>query len=367
MTINPIKLYAPDKYRESKISMHTELMFPFWGITAKETMPYVRAAMLQYQYSKDDFMLVGKIEDADFVLIPYQYERLKLVNPVRLQAIVAEAKEAGKPLLIWGASDIEHPIDIPNSVILRVSQYQYSKRPNEITIPFSAEDLLESYAGGELLIRKKTKIPSVGFTGWAEMSLKKRIKTYAKEFPITLATLFDEKRGAEHKGVLFRARALRALTKHMGIEAHFKTRATYSGHIKTIEGTVEDNRREFVENILNSDYALCVKGDANSSVRFYEALSLGRIPLFLDTACVLPLEDIIDYRDFCVFVDWRDADRIGDVLADFHAKISIEQFEGMQRKARSVYREYLRIDAFSHMLAIELRSTLSTLEITRAS
>lgn len=361
MRNQPIKLYVPDSYRESErvISMHTELMFPFWGITAKDTMPYVRAAMLQYQYSKDDFVLAENIEDADFVYIPYQYERLKLVNPEKIKVIVREAEEAKKPLLIWGASDIENPIDIPHSVILRVSQYRYSKKPNEVTIPFSAEDLLETYAGGELQIRKKSERPSVGFTGWAEMSVKKRLKTYIKELPVTLSTLLDEKRGAEHKGILFRERALKALSSNARIEPHFKARATYSGHVKTIEGKVEDNRREFVENLLESDYALCVKGDANSSVRFYEALSLGRIPLFLDTSCILPLEDRINYRDFCVFVDWRDVDRIGDVLADFHANTSSQRFEEMQKKARTAYREYLRIDSFSKYLSAMLRAHLT--------
>ncbi len=357
----PLRLYAPDSYRDSKLFTHIELMFPFWGVTAKETMPYVRAAALQYQFSKNDFTLVEKIEDADYVVIPYQYERLKLVNPEKITMIVAEAQKAGKQILIDGSGDIEHNVRIPNSVVFRVSQYRYSKKQNEITVPFSAEDLLETYTGGELQIRKKPEHPSVGFTGWAGVSLKKRLKIGLKELPVTVASWFDEKRGAEHKGILFRERALHALSRNPRIEPHFKARATYSGHVKTVEGSVEDVRREFVENLLQSDYALCVKGDANSSVRFYEALSLGRIPLFLDTACVLPLEDKINYRDFCVFVDWRDTDRIGDMLANFHAKISPERFESMQRQARNAFQQYLRYDVFSKYLAEELRTHLMQL------
>ncbi|MBP6946045.1 MAG: exostosin family protein [Candidatus Pacebacteria bacterium] len=354
--MEPIKLYAPDTYREPKISMHTELMFPFWGVTAKDTMPYMKAAALQYQYSKDDFVLVEKIEDADFVVIPYSYERFKVINPAKVQMIVSEATNAQKPILVDGAGDLEYNIDIPNSVIFRVSQYQYSKKPNEITIPFPAEDLLETYRGGELQIRKKPERPSVGFTGWAGMSLERRFKTYVKELPVTSAALIDEKRGAEHKGVLFRERALKALQKNKFLEARFTARSSYSGHVATIQGSVADNRREFVENLLGSDYALCVRGDANASVRFYEALSLGRIPLFLDTACVLPLEDTINYRDFCVFVDWRDTDRIGDILVDFHSSLTPQRFEEMQREARKAYREYLRFDSFSKHLSAMLRT-----------
>ncbi len=351
----PIKLYAPDSYREPRIFTHVELLFPFWGIAAKETMPYVRAAALQYQYSKDDFTLVERIEDADFVLMPYPYDRFRAINPDKVRMIEEEAHMARKPLLIDGSGDIEHPIRIPNSVILRVSQYRYSKQQNEVTVPFVAEDLLESYAGGQLQLRTKPESPSVGFTGWAGMSLKKRLKTHLKELSVTLAAIFNNERGAEHKGILFRKKSLKALEASTRVEPHFKTRATYSGHVKTIEGSVEDNRREFVENLLESDYALCVKGDANSSVRFYEALSLGRIPLFLDTACVLPLEDKIDYRSFSVFVDWRDTDKIAEILANFHASVSPQRFEWMQKEARRVYREYLRFDSFSKHLSDMLR------------
>ena len=254
--MNPIKLYAPDRYREPKLFTHVELLFPFWGVTAKESMPYVRAAALQYQYSKKDFALADRIEDADYVLVPYSYERLKAANPHLLQTIIADAQQAGKPLLIDGAGDIEHPINIPNSVILRISRYRYSTKPNEITVPFPAEDLLESYVEGKLQVREKPERPSVGFTGWARLGPKSKLKLWLKELPVTLTALFDPKRGAEHKGVLFRAKTLAALSQESRIEPHFTARASYSGHLKTIQGSFADNRREFVQNLLNSDYAL---------------------------------------------------------------------------------------------------------------
>lgn len=357
--MNPIKLYVSEQYREPKLFTHTELMFPFWGVTAKESMPYVRAANMQYQYSKDDFTLVDDIADADFVHVPYNYERLKEVNPERLSMILGEAQRAGKPVLIDGSGDLEYPIEVPNSVILRVSQYRYRTQSNEITVPFPTEDLVDAFFDGELQLREKQDVPSVGFTGWASLPLKARIKTELKELPITLAGITDAKRGAERKGLFFRERALRALSKTSGITQNFTARPTYSGHVKTITGNVSDNRREFVETLANSDYALAVKGDANSSVRFYEALSMGRIPLFLDTACVLPLEDKLNYRDFCVFIDWKETDQIGEKLLEFHRSCTPEQFKDMQQKARDAYRNYLRIDAFSSSLSDTLRQFLA--------
>lgn len=351
----PVKLYVGAHYREPSLYTYTELLFPFWGVAAKESMPYMRAAALRSQYRKEDFTLVDSIAECDYVLMPYSYDRLMMANPSKISMIAEEAQAAGKPLLIDGAGDIERPIAIPNSVILRVSQYRYAVQQNEITIPFAAEDLLASYYEGVFTPRKKQDMPSVGFTGWSALSFMARMKLLVKELPITLAARIDPKRGAEHKGLLFRARALHALSNTKGVVANFIARATYSGHIKTIEGNVDETRRAFVENLAGSDYALIVRGDANSSIRFYEALSMGRIPLFLDTACVLPLEDRINYKDFCVFVDWRDTNRIGEKLLEFHRALSPERFTDMQRKAREAFAEYLRQDSFSRHLADILR------------
>lgn len=353
----PVKLYVGPTYRSS-IS-HIPLLYPFWGVAKKSSKAYVYDTMERYQFSKKDFTLVPQIADADYVLVPHSYRKLKMVDPKKFDAIAEEARRAHKPLLVDASGDIEWPVTTPNTVALRLSQYRYSVTPNEITIPFLADDLLQDYYGGELQLRKKGERPSVGFAGWAQFSLRQRVKTSIKELPITLASLIDPKRGAEHKGIFFRERTLRALRENTRVDSHLLSRTTYSGHAKTIQGTFEDNRREFVEILHNSDYALAVRGDANSSVRFYEALSLGRIPLFLDTACVLPLEDVIDYREFCVCVDHTDLSRIGDILADFHAQVSPETFEDMQRKARNAYEQFLRLDVFSHHLAQELRTRLT--------
>jgi hypothetical protein len=117
-------------------------------------------------------------------------------------------------------------------------------------------------------------------------------------------------------------------------------------------------RREFVDNIDASDYTLCQKGDGNQSTRFFEVLSMGRIPLHIDTECVFPLETHIAYRDFCVFVDHADLAHAGKILSDVHTKLSPEQFEVMQKKAREVYENYLRIDSFTPFLMDEIRKRL---------
>jgi hypothetical protein len=213
---------------------------------------------------------------------------------------------------------------------------------------------LETYFNGELQIREKKGLPIIGFTGWADIPLKSRIKLFIKEIPVRALNLFNTKYGALKKGILFREEALKILKKSPAVQPNFIIRKFYSGHIKTIQGDFQTSRREFIDNIINSDYVLCVKGDGNFSTRFYEVLSMGRIPLFIDTETVLPLEDVINYKDFCVFVDFRNIDNIDKILADFHKNLTNEQFEEMQKKARSAFENYLRTDRFTKYLMEKL-------------
>ena len=65
-----------------------------------------------------------------------------------------------------------------------------------------------------------------------------------------------------------------------------------------------------------------MRGGGNYSLRLYETLCLGRIPLFINTDCVLPFENNIDWKELCLWVDENDLDRIGEIVLDFHSSIS---------------------------------------------
>ena len=355
--MNQVRLYVGSQYRVEDMS-HITLLFPFWGPILRDTMPYIKNAVMQHLYDGKDFVLVEHAADADFVVVPHSYERYKRKYPEKLAQLKAEARAAHKLILADASSDVEHPILDEDIVVFRQSQYRYTQKDNEITIPLSAEDLLESYYGGVLTIRHKHVVPSISFMGWARLPLARHIKTKIKELPKLFYSVFNSDFSAEQRGVFLRQRALKILKNNTAIDSRFLIRDSYSGHIETLQGSVEEKRKQFVSNIFDADYALCVRGDGNSSIRFYEALSLGRIPLLLDTACVFPLEDKIDYKEFCVFVDHKDLAHIDERLIQFHAACSPEKFEQMQRRAREIFCVYLRNDVFYQHVAEKLRSFL---------
>ena len=91
-------------------------------------------------------------------------------------------------------------------------------------------------------------------------------------------------------------------------------------------------------------------------------LNLGRIPLFVDTDIALPLDRIIAYKNFCVFVDYRDIKKASKILVDFHSSISPEKFKDMQHKAREAYDKYLRMDVYTKYLMEELKKKIISIK-----
>lgn len=354
MTQDPLKLYVDPRTVSQQMS-HVPLLYPFWGVIQRGSAPLMSRAYATHGYDERFFALTDDVREAAYVLLPHPY--LMTVNKHRdlLDRAIAAARQAGKPLLIDAPGDLPGPPPPAGSVTMRFWTYRFARPSAEVIVPLPAEDMLETYRGGVFAPRKKQAVPSVGFVGWTKLTPLQRAKTYLKEIPIRLHALLDRRWGTMTKGVLWRSRALRALARTRGIELRSIQRSTFGARTDTADDAARW-RKEFVDNLDGCDYALCIKGDANVSYRFYEALALGRIPLYLDTEAVLPLEDLIDYRSFCVFVDHRDVDRIGEKLLEFHATVPPQEFEAMQRRARYAFEKFLRLDSFSPYLAERLKA-----------
>lgn len=329
---------------------YTIFLFPFFGSMFNKNIPY-SDKIWKYGLDKQYFELVPSILEADYILMPHEYWKLKKDHSNIISIIESESRKYNKPILVDASGDVSGKVKIFNAKILRINQYSFNLPKNEITVPVVCEDLLESYCNGKITYLGKKEIPTVGFVGWGKLTPKQRLRAFVKELPILIIAIFNKKYKTYRKGVFWRELAIKIFNKSRQIQTNFIIRSSYSGHVSTLTGDPEKNRREFVKNILNSDYTLIVRGDANAATRFYETLSLGRIPVFIDTACVLPLEDIIDYKDFCVFIDYTDINKAPSILADFHKNITSDKFIAMQKQARYIFRHYLRYDAFSEYLA----------------
>ncbi|MDZ4284814.1 MAG: exostosin family protein [Patescibacteria group bacterium] len=301
-------------------------------------------------FALTSYEFVPTIADADYALFPHAIRSKKDSLLPAVRKAREEARAAGKQIIVFVGGDLSHDIFIDDVIVLKGSQYRLLKRPNEIIVLPPAEDFADSMA---IAPRAKSEKPVISFCGWAGFATPLSYAKYAlKNAWIdvnALATRAPRLRVFK-KGLYWRRKAMRVLARDRRIETRFIVRKTFSANAKTISLDPIVARREYIENMRESDLVLAPKGDGNFSVRFYEALSMGRIPIVIDTDMVFPLEDLIRYDDFILRVPYTDIDLLADIVVDFYATVSEEKFIAMQKAARAAYERYLRYDAFFNTL-----------------
>jgi hypothetical protein len=325
-------------------------LFPNFGVRSRQQDLFFDAPA--HYLTEAIFDIVDNPAQARFLLIPYNY-----FNAVRtagyIERFIALSEQYGKKIIVFVQSDFHDPISIPHAIVFRTSIYKREKKEHEYVIPPMVEDLSRTYTAP---IRTKSTKPIIGFCGWAGFSSQKdRLKFYIKNMGNNLEQLarWDSTRAVYKKGIYFRQKALAALRRSPRVQTNFIIRTSFSGHVDTIAQDPQVARLEYVQNMLNADFVLAPKGDGNYSLRFYEALSLGRIPILIDTDSVLPIEDELAYDDFILRVRYRDINRLGNIVADFYNRLSPDEFARMQERARAAFAEHLRADAFMpHIAAI---------------
>lgn len=327
------------------------LLYPNLGLAAKQSRPFTLGAFRHYK--NPVVGIVDKPEEADFLLIPHNYFFVKS-NKEYIKHFISLSEKYNNKIIIFAEGDSDEEIKIPNSIIFRTSQYRYKKKKNEIMMPAYVEDLSDIH---HFHAREKMgEVPIIGFCGWADASdIRQAIKIKIKNLIFNIKRLanINPEYVARKQGLLFRKEAIKILIGSRLIKNNFIIRKFYSGHKKSIEMPAQEARLDYIRNMDSSDFVLVVKGNGNFSFRFYEVLSAGRVPLFINTDCVLPLEKLIDYNNFVLFADYKEIGRIDKIAADFYSNTGAGQFSQMQRAARAAFENYLRIDKFFELMFLK--------------
>jgi hypothetical protein len=294
-----------------------------------------------------------EIAKADICILPMNWNYYVDNNRVHLvgQALAA-AQEAGKPFVIFSMEDFTANIPFSGVVLFQPSAYQ-SRRSlagNSIfALPIFIHDYLDLYCGGRLQVRKKSNKPVVGFCGQAILTRMDSIKReiYHRYSWIGYHAGWISWEPPPFVPGKMRNLVLNLLAASPLVQANFVIRKQYfSGYLEAEKKPLDPMRIEFIRNILDSDYTVCVRGRGNFSVRFYEVLSLGRIPIFVDTDCILPYDDRIDYRKYCVWVEPGEISSIAEKVAEFHASLPASDFEELQVECRKLWVNWLSANGF---------------------
>ena len=131
---------------------------------------------------------------------------------------------------------------------------------------------------------------------------------------------------------------LNKIKNNLALETNFIYREKYRA------GSVSDSDRErttleFYKNIYESDYIFCLRGRGNFSIRLYETLMMGRIPILVNTDCLLPFSKHINWKNHVLLINWKDRNNIAEIIENFHKNISNSEFEEKQKNNRFLWKE----------------------------
>ena len=347
-----MKIYSDRQYLPEGVE-HVVMLYPFWGKNPEHPRAPERGRFDRYTDVGRSFFEMSSLAEADFAVMPAPWERVMQNKEARDLALqfASKSKQAGKRIVVYFCSDSNNEVPIENSVILRTSFFNSTRKFNEFALPAWSEDLLERYAGGSLPVRKKRQKPVVGFCGHAKTpTLKWKVQNFWRG-AVNPTGAKNRQESMPLLGATIRARALRALADSQAVETNFIVRDRFHGGALLANGGVDFDRMqmtrlEFVQNLVESDYILCVRGAGNFSYRLYETLCCGRIPVFINTDCVLPYEFAIDWSRYCVWVDQTELPRIADKVAEFHRNLSPEDLMDLQQNCRKLWEEWLSPQGF---------------------
>lgn len=299
------------------------------------------------------FERVHDVASADVCVLPFMWDYyLRHDATDTALAFVAMAQQAGKLPVIWDISDFGAVIPTENALILRSAPYGSRRKPLEYALPAPCKDYVGIYTDGKLRVRQKQSRPVVGFCGqgggqrlkhaaWTAKSLWQHVRFSAGRADYYPPPLVPP--------TLLREQFLARFASSPAVETNFIVRHKYWNGVRSREereDPANPSKQEFVHNIVDSDYVLCVRGNGNFSKRFYETLCLGRIPVFVNTDCVLPYDYTLDWRAYCVWVESSEIGSVAERVAAFHDRLSDDAFADLQLRCRQLWLDRLSLDGF---------------------
>jgi len=326
---------------------HTPFLEPLWGPSGdkyEDPRSPLAGRFDAWRAEGAGLLEPAVLAAADVAVLPAGWEHYARV-PERRAAAMEYAKRvraAGKPLVAFFVGDSTEPLPLAGAYAFRTSLLRSRRGEREHVLPAFSVDI------GPLDVRPWREKPVVGFCGHVpDLGRPRRAARRLLGRPPHPAHV--------------RTQACRALLRAREVDANVVLRNRYWAGAVGPDGALDyaamrQARREYVDNLASSDYVLAVRGGGNFSVRLYEALSSGRIPVFVDTDSLLPLEGEIDWSSLCVWLEEPELPELGARVAAFHAELGPDGFAERQRECRRVYEQHLAPERFFRSLADDVHT-----------
>lgn len=296
------------------------------------------------------------ISKAEVVLIPFSinwYFKNKKEFLLKEVNLLCQEHNSKACAYVSGDFGIVFP-EFSNITYFRMGGFQSQLSENNKGFPVGLSDHFQGiYKQESISPLAKRELAVVGFCGHATTSVSKRLKELAKCVEENGRRLFQNPFRKDWEPLFASAHERAQLLGYLEDSSLLKTNFIYRNQYRAGAQSEADRSRttfEYYDNIAASDYVLCVRGAGNFSVRFYETLMMGKIPVFVNTDCLLPFEDQINWKDHVVWVEWKDRKRIAQIVSDFHRNLSNEDFVQLQLNNRKLWKETLSVRGMLEMI-----------------
>lgn len=354
-TVMKLNIFADSRYVPPGV-MSVPILAPFLGKTQLETsqLNLQSGRLDNYLTIAHELFKVVNWEEADLAIYPGYWQMCRFPEAQSLLIELAQkAREKNIPLAVFVGGDLPEDVPVEDAFIFHTSLYHSRRKLNAFAMPALIQDLVSKYLDGKLVIREKRAKPTVGFCGHAPpLSMAWNREKVKESVRLGLSYLGVTKLVPERAAHCARVKALLSLQKSKLVNSNFQLRHrsgmvwAYGYLLPQEKVNHQQQRKDFINNLVSSDYILCARGYGNYSVRLYEALCCGRIPVFVNTDCVLPYDFSQDWRQYCVWVEEKDLPRIGEKVAEFHNQLSPSEFIDLQYACRNFWQEWLSPEGF---------------------
>lgn len=236
--------------------------------------------------------------------------KIQAVGSNAINKILYDHKDDTSCRIFCIIDDYEYELNaFDHQIILRTSARKSLLKKNEYIYPYFYS--CESEFKPPL---PKTQQPIVGFCGWDS---------------------------------LFRKKIIQAVQNEKKMQANFIIRNAFWGGKPHDPGLVQD----YQNNIRESHFTICNRGAGNFTMRFYHTLSASRIPVLIDSDIAFPLEDQINYKEFCIIGKNEE-----DIINQIHNTWQNGDIEHMQQKAGEIFHSKLSMHTYHENLYQSLKS-----------
>lgn len=309
-----------------------------------------------YGLGPEDFEFVQDVKLSDIAVLPMTWNHyLRLGKMAEARRFIETARKCSRPVLSYVSGDegVRIPRDFADVWRVRASGHREDRHARQIAQPvFFADPLVQFPQVKDVVPVLGHRSPSVGFCGQANARLDKALLDYlrcaARNIAFYLGLRLAEPQPL-YPPSLLRARALSSLSRSDAVSTNFIERNRYRGGATNPESQRQTSL-EFYRNIAMTHYTLCVRGGGNFSKRFYEVLAMGRIPILLDTGCVLPLDSLIDWDAFILRVPAKQIDDLPRLVSEHFMPREESSMISLQQRCRNLWLGSLTFSGFHRNL-----------------